>query len=158
MNNDRTINFGKYKGTPIKKLIIEHIGYIYWCLSNIKWFKLNADEQELYDVLAIAKIKSERDFIFPLQELAKYIVDKNKYSKMDTPFIISKNGIIKYKDKNNPIVCSVLKYKDNLKPFTTSQMICTAKYLFEPIDDFWDDNPLNDSYFFMGENPHTILE
>lgn len=74
------------------------------------------------------------------------------------PFIISKNGIIKYKDKYNPIVRSVLKYKDHLKPFTTSQMVCTAKYLFEPLDDLWDDNPLNDSYFFMGENPHTIIE
>lgn len=31
MNQDRTINFGKYKGTPIKQLILEHIGYIYWC-------------------------------------------------------------------------------------------------------------------------------
>lgn len=29
MNTDRTINFGKYKGAPIKQLILEHIGYIY---------------------------------------------------------------------------------------------------------------------------------
>lgn len=47
---------------------------------------MNTDEQELYDVLAIANIKSERDFIFPLQELAKYIVDENKYSKMNAAF------------------------------------------------------------------------
>ena len=32
---DRTINFGKYKGTPIKQLILEHIGYVYWCLGNL---------------------------------------------------------------------------------------------------------------------------
>ena len=44
MNEDRTINFGKYKGTAIKQLILEHIGYIYWCLGNLEWFKLNADE------------------------------------------------------------------------------------------------------------------
>lgn len=64
MNQDRTINFGKYKGTPIKQLILEHIGYIYWCLSNLKWFKLNNDEQALYDALAIANIKYKIDFVF----------------------------------------------------------------------------------------------
>ena len=55
-DSDRTINFGKYKGTPIKQLILEHIGYIYWCLDNLKWFKLNTEEQALYDALAIANL------------------------------------------------------------------------------------------------------
>ena len=57
MTADRTINFGKYKDTPIKQIILEHIGYIYWCLDNLKWFKLNTEEQSLYDALAIANIK-----------------------------------------------------------------------------------------------------
>ena len=57
MNDDRTINFGKYKGIAIKQLILEHIGYIFWCLGNLNGFKLNADEQALYDAVAIAKIK-----------------------------------------------------------------------------------------------------
>ena len=78
MNTDRTINFGKYKGTPIKQLILEHIGYIYWCLSNLEWFKLNADEQALYDAVAIANIKHKIDLVFPVRELAKFIVDKEK--------------------------------------------------------------------------------
>lgn len=58
---DRVINFGKYKGTPIKKLIIEHIGYIYWCLSNIKWFKLNTDEQELFIGIDEESCYSQKD-------------------------------------------------------------------------------------------------
>lgn len=158
MNTDRTINFGKYKGAPIKQLILEHIGYIYWCLSNLKWFKLNTDEQALYDALAIANIKYEIDLVFPVRELAKFIVDKDNYSKLNTPFIISRDGIIRYAIKNvdNPIIHSALKYKDgNIKPLaslTTEQMGCINKYMFMPIDD----EPLDD--FFIGENPHTIVE
>ena len=158
MNIDRTINFGKYKGTAIKQLILEHIGYIYWCLDNLKWFKLNADEQELYDAVAIANIKYEIDLVFPVRELAKFIVDKDKYSNMDTPFIISRDGIIRYtiKDVNNPIISGVLKYKDDnikpLAPLTTEQMGCINRYMFTPIDD----EPLDD--FFIGENPHSYLE
>ena len=157
MNTDRTINFGKYKGTPIKLLILEHIGYIYWCLSNLKWFKLNIEEQTLYDALAIANIKYKINLVLPVQELSKYIEDKNKYSKMDTPFIISKDGIIRYniKDIDNTIISSVIKYKDpNIKPLsplTTAQIESINKYLFDPIDE-----PLDD--FFIGENPHTIIE
>lgn len=157
MNTDRTINFGKYKGTPIKLLILEHIGYIYWCLSNLKWFKLNIEEQTLYDALAIANIKYKINLVLNVQELSKYIEDKNKYSKMDTPFIISKDGIIRYniKDIDNPIISSVLKYKDpNIKPLvplTIAQIECINKYLFDPIDE-----PLDD--FFIGENPHSIIE
>ena len=94
INTDRTINFGKYKGTAIKQLILEHICYIYWCLSNLEWFKLNADEQALYDAVAIANIKYEIDLVFPVRELAKFIVDKESYSKLDTPFIISRDGVL----------------------------------------------------------------
>ena len=158
MNEDRTINFGKYKGTAIKQLILEHIGYIYWCLGNLEWFKLNADEQALYDAVAIANIKYEIDLVFPVRELAKFIVDKDSYSKLDTPFIISRDGIIRYpiKDVDNPIISGALKYKDDnikpLAPLTTEQMGCINRYMFTPIDD----EPLDD--YFIGENPHAIVE
>lgn len=158
MNTDRTINFGKYKGTPIKQLILEHIGYIYWCLNNFEWFKLNDDEQALYDAIAIANIKYEIDLVFPVRELAKHIVYKDKHSKLDTPFIISRDGIIRYaiKDVGNPIISDALKYKvDNIKPLvplTTEQMGCINRYMFTPIDD----EPLVD--YFIGENPHAIVE
>ena len=157
MNADRTINFGKYKGTPIKQIILEHIGYIYWCLSNLKWFKLNTEEQALYDALAIANIKYKINLVFPVQELSKHIKDKDRYLKRETPFIISKDGIISYylKDKDNPIISSILKYKSDimpLAPLTTAQMGCIAKYLFEPMEDeFYDD-------YFIGENPHSYVE
>ena len=158
MNDDRTLNFGKNKGTRIKQLILEHIGYIYWCLGNLNWFKLNADEQALYDAVAIANIKYEIDLVFLVRELAKFIVDKDKYSKLDTPFIISRDGVIRYaiKDSDNPIISDALKYKDdNIKPLaslTTEQMGCINRYMFTPIDD----EPLDD--FFIGENPHAIVE
>ena len=157
MNADRTINFGKYKGTPIKQLILEHIGYIYWCLFNLKWFKLNDEEQALYDALAIANIKYKINLVFPVQELSKHIKDKDRYLKRETPFIISKDGIISYylKDKDNPIISSVLKYKSDimpLAPLTTAQMGCIAKYLFDSMED-----ELYDDYF-IGENPHSYVE
>ena len=158
MTDDRTINFGKYKGTAIKQLILEHIGYIYWCLGNLTQFKLNADEQALYDAVAIANIKYEINLVFIVRELAKFITDKDKYSKLDTPFIISRDGIIRYpiKDVDNPIISGALKYKDEnikpLAPLTTEQMGCINRYMFTPIDD----EPLDD--FFIGENPHTIVE
>lgn len=158
MKEDRVITFGKYKGTPIKELILEHIGYIYWCLSNLKWFKLNTEEQALYDALAIANIKYKIDLVFPVRELAKFIADKDRYSKLSTPFIISRDGVIRYaiKDSDNPIISGVLKYKDDnikpLAPLTTDQMACINRYMFTPIDD----EPLDD--FFIGENPHSYVE
>ena len=97
-------------------------------------------------------------WFFPVRELAKFIVDKDSYSKLDTPFIISRDGIIRYaiKDADNPIISGALKYKDEnikpLAPLTTEQMGCINRYMFTPIDD----EPLDD--FFIGENPHTIVE
>ena len=127
-------------------------------MSNLEWFKLNADEQALYDAVAIANIKYEIDLVFPVRELAKFIVDKDSYSKLETPFIISRDGIIRYaiKDVDNPIISGALKYKDgNINPFTpltTDQMACMNRYMFEPIDD----EPSDD--YFIGENPHAIVE
>ena len=157
MNVDRTINFGKYKGTPIKQLILEHIGYIYWCLSNLKWFKLNNEEQALYDALAIANIKYNIDLVFPVNCLSEYISDKESLKRCITPFLITKDGIIRYftQDEDNPIIRSILKYKDdNIRSerLTTFNMADMTKYLFEPIDD----EPLDD--YFIGENPHSFLE
>ena len=82
MNEDRTINFGKYKGTAIKQLILEHIGYIYWCLGNLEWFKLNADEKALYDAVAIANIKVEDDM--DESDILRY-VDFAMYEAKRTP-------------------------------------------------------------------------
>ena len=157
MNTDRIIDFGKYKGTPVKQLILEHIGYIYWCLSNLKGFKLNNDEQVLYDALAIANIKYKINLVFPVDCLSEYISNKKALEKGITPFFIYKNGIIGYHilDKDNPIIRSVLKYKNNnihSVCITTSNMANMTKYLFEPIYD----EPLDD--YFIGTNPHNILE
>ena len=119
---------------------------------------MNADEQALYDAVAIANIKYEINLVFLVRELAKFITDKDKYSKLDTPFIISRDGIIRYpiKDVDNPIISGALKYKDDnikpLAPLTTEQMGCINRYMFTPIDD----EPLDD--FFIGENPHAIVE
>lgn len=157
MNTDRTINFGKYKGTPIKQLILEHIGYIYWCMSNLEWFKLNNEEQALYDALAIANIKYKIDLVFPVDYLSEHISDKESLKKGITPFLISKDGIISYyvSDENNPIIRSILKYKDdNIRSahLTTSNIADMTKYLIEPIyDELLDD-------YFIGDNPYSILE
>lgn len=157
MNTDRTINFGKYKGTAIKQLILEHIGYIYWCLSNLTWFKLNAGEQALYDAVAIANIKYKIDLVFPVRLLSEYISDKESLEKRITPFLISKDGIIKYhiQDKNNPIIRSILKYKDDnihSSSLTTSQMLKMCKYMHISEKE---ESDFND---YMGINPHSILE
>lgn len=157
MNTDRTINFGKYKGTPIKQLILENIGYIYWCMSNLEWFKLNNEEQALYDALAIANIKYKIDLVFPVNYLSEHISDKELLRKGITPFLISKDGIISYyiSDENNPIIHSILKYKDDnihSAHLTTSNIADMTKYLIEPIYD----EPLDD--YFIGDNPYSILE
>lgn len=157
MNNDRTIKFGKYKGTPIKQLILEHIGYIYWCLSNLKWFKLNTEEQALYDALAIANIKYKIDLVFPVRYLSEHISDKESLKRCVTPFFISKDGIIKYhiQDEDNPIIRSILKYKDDnihSSSLTTSQMLAMCKYMHIPEEEESDFN------YYMGINPHRLLE
>jgi len=54
----RKMTFGKYKGEPVTRIILTHIGYIMWCLNNLAWFKLTDEEQELYDANAIAMINS----------------------------------------------------------------------------------------------------
>ena len=157
MDTDRTIKFGKYKGAPIKQLILEHIGYIYWCLDNLKWFKLNTEEQSLYDALAIANIKYKIDLVFPVQDLSKHVSDKESLKRCITPLFVSKDGIIGYntKDENNPIIRSILKYKDDnihSSSLTTLQMLDMCKYIHIPEEDE------SDFDCFMGINPHSFLE
>ena len=156
-DSDRTINFGKYKGTPIKQLILEHIGYIYWCLDNLKWFKLNTEEQALYDALAIANIKYKIDLAFPVHDLSKHVSDKESLKRGITPFFISKDGIIKYhiQDENNPIIRGIIKYKDDnihSSHLTASQMLAMCKYMQIPEEDESDFNA------YMGIDPHSFLE
>lgn len=159
MSTDRIMHFGKYKGTAIKQLILEHIGYIYWCLSNLKWFKLNTEEQALYDSLAIANIKYKINLIFPVYRLAEYIVDKELYKKGITPFFISKNGKIEYyvQYKDNPIIQSVQKYKSNnihSDSLTMSDIAIINTCLYEPMEDS-DELEEND---ILGRNPHNVIE
>ena len=76
------------------------------------------------------------------------------YVERDSPFIISRDGMISYhiQDEDNPIIRSILKYKEeDIRPtrFTTFNMADATKYLFEPIED----EPYDD--YFIGENPHS---
>ena len=90
---ERTITFGKYKGKAIKELILTHLGYIMWCLSNMAGFKLTEDEQQLYDMMAIAVLKSEVKTSYPKEELKKYVKDTWALEvTKETPFDISNDG------------------------------------------------------------------
>ena len=95
MSEPRIIKFGKYKGKSIIWLIASHIGYIMWCLKNIKNFHLTDEEQSLYDALAIAIIRRNSDekhpmgASFPVEELKDHIMDKDSLSKFDSPFVIT---------------------------------------------------------------------
>ena len=106
---DRNITFGKYKGQPIKKLILTHIGYIMWCLSNLNWFKLNDEEQKLYNAVALSVMESDCDTVYPKEKLKAFINDPSAKSL----FAITENGVIypKPEEINNEIVQGVMKYK-----------------------------------------------
>lgn len=88
----RKITFGKYKGERIKKLIIEHIGYIMWCLDNLKWFSLNEEEQALYDAQAISIYKSGLKMVFPTEDMLKHVKNKMALEHLTTPIITLPNG------------------------------------------------------------------
>jgi len=92
MTEDRNITFGKYKGEPIKKLILTHLGYVMWCLSNLNWFKLTDDEQTLYDAMAIAVINSECEVPYPKGELKIHIRDTWAMINKRTPFDVTDSG------------------------------------------------------------------
>ena len=125
---DRKLTFGKYKGEPIKKIILEHIGYIVWCLSNLDWFKLNDEEQAVYDALAVANQKSGVEFVFPKDEMMSHV----KNTDIETPFIVFNDGVISYdieKNQDNPIIKSILAYKVlNARRYNTQKGLCAADF------------------------------
>lgn len=43
------LDFGKYKLWELESIIKSDPKYIRWCLSNIKWFKINNNAQYLLD-------------------------------------------------------------------------------------------------------------
>lgn len=112
---DNILKFGKYKGQPVKKIILTHIGYIMWCLDNLNWFKLNEDEQELYDAMAIAIVKYDIDMVFPIDKMVSFIKNKEAFDNKTTPFRLDGNGNIWPEDIKSPIVQGVLKYQKNIQ-------------------------------------------
>lgn len=77
----RKFTFGKYKGVDIIDVIINHIGYILWLLENTN-FKLNELEQEMFDARAISIVNNQITYVYPKQNLYKYIKNKN----IESPF------------------------------------------------------------------------
>lgn len=108
---DRTLTFGKYKGKPIKLIILTHIGYIMWCLNNIDWFVLTPEEQAVYDAIAITIKKYKRQMVFPTEEMLKHVKNVEALASEETPFKLIGNNFIA-KDKQNPIIKSVIKYAE----------------------------------------------
>lgn len=106
---DKVLTFGKYKGQPVKKIILTHIGYIMWCLSNLTWFKLDTEEQELYDAVALAVLDSDCETTYPKENLKPFIAN----SSMEPVFELSYDGMLHVKKgaKNNPIAKGVMKYR-----------------------------------------------
>ena len=95
MIEDRVITFGKYKGEPIKKLILTHLGYVMWCLSNMASFKLNDDEQQLYDMMAIAVLNSDVETSYPKEELKRFVKDTWSLSvTKKSPFKVTRDGTV----------------------------------------------------------------
>lgn len=101
MDNIRYMTFGKYKGKPILWVIASHIGYIMWCFENLKWFKLNEDEQKFYDWQAIAIKKYNIPMEFPVDLMYKHIKDKESLSSLTTPYVF--NGYNPYFPHDNEI-------------------------------------------------------
>lgn len=112
---DKILNFGKYKGQPVKKIILTHIGYIMWCLSNLTWFKLDEDEQKLYDAMALSVLDSDCETTYPKNNLKPFISDPSAKAL----FRITDSGVIypNREDINNPIVKDIMKYKTKTSPY-----------------------------------------
>jgi len=121
MVTGRKINFGKYKGSTIKWLILAHIGYVMWCINNVKYFKLDEKEQELFDYMAIAMLKYKPAMTFPIEDLRPLIKNAEALEKMDTPFILH-NGSTQI-SKEHPlykeILCNYREFDDeNFRRYT----------------------------------------
>lgn len=123
---DRKFTFGKYKGEPIKKIILEHIGYVMWCMSNLDWFRLNDEEQAVYDALALANNKSNIEFVFSKEEMMSHVQNKD----LETPFMVFNDGGVCYdieKDKDNPIIKSVSVYNvPNARRYDGKGTLCAS--------------------------------
>ena len=79
-----------------------------WCLNNLSQFSLTDEEQELYDAVAIALIKSSSiKTPFPKEELAVHIKDKNALEKRETPIYFTPDLVVMC-NKQSPIYKRVI--------------------------------------------------
>lgn len=108
---ERTLPFGKYKGQAIKYIILTDIGYIVWCFDNISRFKLTAEEQAIYDAVAIMIRKSHLPITFSMELMCEHIKNRDAFEKLETPFIDNFAYVaFKESEKDNPICKSIEKY------------------------------------------------
>lgn len=122
MNRDRILTFGKYKGQEIKYIILTHIGYIMWCFENLKWFRLNEEEQALYDAIAIMIKKDDLEMTFPVELMYNHIKNREAFDKLETPFFFCGYTCCKSYEKDNPVCKSVEKYKITQKTSSFSNL------------------------------------
>lgn len=117
MEEDRVITFGKYKGKPIVNLIMTQIGYIIWCLNNVKWFRLNDDEQILYDAFAIAILKSKYKMAFSIEDMKRHVKDKESLATLKTPLILSytQGTLLHWPEADEKFKEIIAKYKSHLE-------------------------------------------
>lgn len=143
---DRIMSFGKYKGQPIKKIILQHIGYIMWCMSNLNWFTLTEEEQKLYDALAIANVKYNIKMVFPNESMLAHVKDKDKLQRQETPFIVKGDGQIQVDmaQINDPVIKSVF-HLFKLRPIKRNslnflpELISTANKIIETSSPEWEE-------------------
>lgn len=114
----RKFTFGKYKGKEVCDIVINHIGYILWLLENTR-FKLTELEQECFDAVAIAKVNGNIRYVFPKNDLKKYIKNKD----MVTPFAANYGyfGVIsKYRNNKIATLYRERYYASNNEPYQDS--------------------------------------
>lgn len=148
MSNPRTITFGKYKGKTIIELIATHIGYIMWCLNNVKQFYLTEEEQTLYDALAISIIRDKVPMTFPIEGLKDFIKDSKALENLESPFInTSNNTYLNLEESSQKLKEVHSKYKHILTPKTsqtkTPDYLSLMSDLFNEVQ--WCENFFNDS-------------
>lgn len=116
MKEERVFQFGKYKGQPIKKVILKHMGYVIWCLDNVDGFKLTDEEQAVYDALAIANVKYSVKMVFPDERMLAHVKNKDAFDRGETPFVVCGDGMIQIDMKEkSPVVDSIVHLFD-IKP------------------------------------------
>ena len=148
MSNQRKITFGKYKGKTIIELIATHIGYIMWCLNNVKQFYLTEEEQTLYDALAISIIRDKVPMTFPIEGLKDFIKDTKALENLESPFInTSSNTYLNLEEASQKLKEVYSKSRHILTP--KSSQTKTLDYLSLMSDLFhevqWCENFFNDS-------------